>query len=131
MKNAIQIFHNTTTFVFPIVVGGDHLAEVCIGTVDELGVEESIRFGVDGVEVEVAIWEEEALGEFAGPEAGKNLMEVLFQGRSILDGECELGQFQGAIDTEFKDLIELLGLLGSNGFVVSIWIVGDELLLMN
>ncbi len=55
MKNAIQIFHNTTTFVFPIVVGGDHLTEVGVGTVDELGVEKSIGFGMDGVEVEVAI----------------------------------------------------------------------------
>ena len=131
MKNAIQIFHNTTTFVFPIVVGGDHLTEVGIGTVDEFGVEESIWFGVNGVEVEIAIREEKTLGEFAGPEASKDLMEVLFQGRSILDGECELGQFQGAIDAEFKDLIELLGLLGGDGFVVSIRIVSNVLLLMN
>ena len=57
MKDAIQIFHNTTTFVFPLVVGGDHLTEVGVGAVDELGIEKSIGFGVDGVEVKVTIGE--------------------------------------------------------------------------
>jgi len=55
MKNAVNIFHNTTTFILPIIIGGDHLAEVGVGAVDELGIEEGIRFGVDGVEVEFAI----------------------------------------------------------------------------
>ena len=57
MKDAIQIFHNTTTFVLPLVVGGDHLTEVGVCAVDELGIEKSIGFGVDGVEVKVTIGE--------------------------------------------------------------------------
>ena len=58
-------------------------------------------------------------------------MEVLFQGWCILDGECELGQLQRAIDPEFENLVELLSLLGGDGFVVGIWIVDVLLWLMN
>ncbi len=58
-------------------------------------------------------------------------MEVLFQCWCILDGEGELGQLQGAIDPEFEDLVELLSLLGGDGFVVGIGIIDVLLWLMN
>ena len=129
MKNAVNIFHNTTTFVFPIVIGGDHLAEVGVGAVDELGVEKGIRFGVDGIEVEFAIREKETLCEFAGAKAGEHLVEVFFQCRGILDGELKLGETERAVDAKFEDLVELMGLLGRGGFIVGIWIV-DLLMMM-
>ena len=69
MKNTVNILHNTATFVFPRFVGGDHLAEVGIGTVDELGVEERIGFDMDGVEVKFTIRQKKTLGEFTGAEA--------------------------------------------------------------
>ncbi len=57
MKDTMHIFHDTATFVLPILIGGNHLAEVSIGAVDELGIEERIGFGVDGIEIEFAIRE--------------------------------------------------------------------------
>jgi len=50
-------------------------------------------------------------------------VEVFFQCRGILDGERELGKTERAIDSEFKDLVELMGLLGRDGFIVGIGIV--------
>ncbi len=57
-------------------------------------------------------------------------MEVFLECWGILDVEGELWEFEVAIDTQLKDLVELLGLLGSDGFIVGIWII-EELWLVD